>query len=171
MPFRFLREKWMDGANQLKNALGVNPVELPTTLTGNTGGLGIDFGVSPAAASTFNPALNVDQNFASAMQNTGNSPFLSMDSFAGKMGPNGWTPGWGMQGLEVLSGLAGAWNGMQQLDLAKDQFAFQKQAYTKNYENQKKLTNARLEDRQKARRSFSSAHEDEESYMARNRIV
>lgn len=56
-------------------------------------------------------------------------------------------------GLGVAKGIADSWLAMQQLDLAKDSFSFQKDAFNKQYENQRTLTNSRLEDRQHARLS------------------
>ena len=157
-------------SNKINNFLGMTPAQMPITLGGDLNGLGIDWGLAPTANNTFNPALGVDQNFATAMQANAQAPFLSWDSFAGKMGPNGWTPGWGMQGMQALGGLASAWNGMQQLDLAKDQFAFQKRAYEQNYNNQKTLTNAYLRDRQARRIAEGTAQGTVDDYMDKNGI-
>lgn len=54
-------------------------------------------------------------------------------------------------GIQGLSALAQGWLGFQQLGLAKDSLAFQKDAFNKNYENQRQLTNQQLMDRQRAR--------------------
>lgn len=54
-------------------------------------------------------------------------------------------------GMQAATGLMQGWMGMQQLDLAQESFNFQKQAYHENMANQKKTTNAQLEDRQNAR--------------------
>lgn len=65
--------------------------------------------------------------------------------------------GAGLYGLQALSGLTGAWTGMEQLDLAKDQFAFQKDAWNQQFDAQRKMTNSQLEDRQRARESWNGA--------------
>ena len=83
--------------------------------------------------------------------------------------------GWVSPVVGAASGIANAWTGMQQLGLAKDQLNFQKDAYTKNYENQRQLTNSQLEDRQRTRYASAGGEkgnvETVEDYMARNKIV
>ena len=54
-------------------------------------------------------------------------------------------------GLTSLAQLLGAFSGMKQLDLAKDQFKFQKGAFQTNLANQANLTNSQLSDRQDMR--------------------
>lgn len=49
-----------------------------------------------------------------------------------------------------------AWLGMQKLDLAKQQFAFQKDVFAKNWANQVNLTNRALYDREAARAAAAS---------------
>lgn len=142
----------------------------------------LNFGQSPQTATipvafdTWQPDAELTQWGDTAMKNWGVDPaqpvsLLSKDSFLGKMGPDGWIPGWGMQGLQIGSALMGAWNGMQQLDLAKDQFAFSKQAYEQNYQNQRKLTNAALRDRQRARyASDPRGQQTSDEYMKENGV-
>lgn len=60
--------------------------------------------------------------------------------------------GLGMQGLGALGNL---WGGMKQYGLARDSLNFQKDAFNKNFENQRKTINSQLEDRQRARVSAS----------------
>jgi len=69
----------------------------------------------------------------------------------------------GKSGLDI-------WLGMQKLGLAKDDLKFQKDAFSKQFDTQKTLTNTEMEDRQRARVSFSPAAESVDSYMARNRV-
>ncbi|MGH1461216.1 MAG: hypothetical protein ACRBB6_04190 [Neptuniibacter sp.] len=71
-------------------------------------------------------------------------------------------------GFGIASNLANSWMAMQQLDLAQDQFDFSKDAFNKQYENQKSLTNTHLRDRQAARRSFSDRAAPVDEYMAQN---
>lgn len=53
--------------------------------------------------------------------------------------------------IQGIGALAQGWLGFQQLNLAKDSLAFQKDAFSKNFENQRQLTNQQLMDRQRAR--------------------
>lgn len=57
----------------------------------------------------------------------------------------------GVAGLQTLGSLMGAWNGYQQNKLAKQQLAFQKDAFNRQYAAQRNLTNSQLEDRQRNR--------------------
>ena len=56
-----------------------------------------------------------------------------------------------MGGLQAASGLWGAYNGMQQTKLAKQQMANSLNQWNKSYANQVASYNTRLEDRQNAR--------------------
>ena len=75
-------------------------------------------------------------------------------------------------GLGILQGLGSAYMGMKQYGLAKDQLQFSKDAFNKNYAAQAKMTNASLEDRQRARvASNPGAYQSVGDYMTQNRIV
>lgn len=81
------------------------------------------------------------------------------------------TPGLAGGLFDMGSKIAGAWGGMQQLDLAKKQFGLQKDMMTKNYNAQKGLTNTRMRDRQNARTAASeSLYQDTDSYMKENEV-
>ena len=74
-------------------------------------------------------------------------------------------------GLEAAAGLWGAYNGMQQTKLAKQQMANSLDQWNKNYANQVASYNTRLEDRQNARVAAQGANQqDTASYMAKNRL-
>ena len=74
-------------------------------------------------------------------------------------------------GLQAASGLWGAFNGMQQTKLAKQQMANSLNQWNKNYANQVASYNTRLEDRQAARvASNPNAYESVDSYMQKNRL-
>ena len=76
-----------------------------------------------------------------------------------------------MGGLQAASGLWGAYNGMQQTKLAKQQMANSLNQWNKNYANQVASYNTRLEDRQNARVAAQGANQqDTASYMAKNRL-
>ena len=74
-------------------------------------------------------------------------------------------------GLQAAAGLWGAYNGMQQTKLAKQQMANSLNQWNKNYANQVASYNTRLEDRQNARVAAQGANQqDTASYMAKNRL-
>lgn len=74
-------------------------------------------------------------------------------------------------GLQAAAGLWGAYNGMQQTKLAKQQMATSLNQWNKSYANQVSSYNTRLEDRQNARVAAQGANQqDTASYMANNRL-
>lgn len=76
-----------------------------------------------------------------------------------------------MGGLQGAAGLWGAFNGMQQNKLVKQQMANSLNQWNKNYANQVASYNTRLEDRQRARLGANpNAYESVDSYMAKNRL-
>lgn len=124
----------------------------------------------------FNQALNLAQtqpfqvtdgvSFDFSNGNTTES-FFSMDNLFGNQNQVGVLP----TVLGGLDALSGAIMGFQNYNLAKDQLAFQKQAYEANMANQVKMTNAQLRDRQAARHAANpQAYESADSYMAKNEV-
>ena len=76
-----------------------------------------------------------------------------------------------MGGLQGAAGLWGAYNGMQQNKLVKQQMANSLNQWNKSYANQVASYNTRLEDRQRARvGSNPNAYESVDSYMQKNRL-
>ena len=77
-----------------------------------------------------------------------------------------------MSGLQAAGGLWGAYNGMQQNKLVKQQMANSLNQWNKNYANQLASYNTRLEDRQNARVAAQGTkyHQDTASYMEKNRL-
>lgn len=74
-------------------------------------------------------------------------------------------------GLQAAAGLWGAYNGMQQTKLAKQQMANSLSQWNKSYTNQVSAYNTRLEDRQRARVTAQGDYQqDVDSYMAKNRL-
>ena len=74
-------------------------------------------------------------------------------------------------GLQAAAGLWGAYNGMQQTKLAKQQMANSLNQWNKSYNNQVSSYNTRLEDRQNARVAAQGNYQqDTASYMAKNRL-
>ncbi len=67
-------------------------------------------------------------------------------------------------GLNMYTG----WKGLQ---MAEDQFNFQKDAFNKNYANQTKLINSQLRDRQQARYAANPhAYQKPDDYMKENKV-
>ena len=74
-------------------------------------------------------------------------------------------------GLQAAAGLWGAYNGMQQTKLAKQQMANSLNQWNKSYANQVASYNTRLEDRQNARVAAQGNYQqDPSSYMDKNRL-
>ena len=91
-----------------------------------------------------------------------NSGFLS-----GMLGPNGW----GGLALNAAGGLMSGYLGMKQYGLAKQTLEENKRQFDLNYAAQRKTTNTRLEDRQRARvASNPGAYQSVGDYMATNGV-
>ena len=95
---------------------------------------------------TYNPMTDTSSTLY--MDLGGNPPpNPTGNSFLGNMSPFQA----GVAGLGALSSAFGAFNGYKQTKLAKQQLAFQKDAFNKQWGAQRNLTNSHLEDRQKQR--------------------
>lgn len=79
--------------------------------------------------------------------------------------------GWGGLAIGAAQGLGNLYLGMQQYGLAKDALANSRNQFERQYTAQRTLTNARLEDRQRARVASNPGYESVDSYMNRNRVV
>lgn len=75
------------------------------------------------------------------------------DFWTGSFNPTTGERTMGMGGLALGAGsaLVNGWLGMKQYGLQKAQFDFQRDAFAKNWDAQRKTTNAQLQDRQQAR--------------------
>lgn len=90
------------------------------------------------------------------------SDWLTMDSFLGKAG----APGWGGLALGAAQGLFNGYLGLQQLGMAKKALAENQRQFNLNYDAQRRMTNAALEDRQRARlASNPGAYQSVSDYM------
>lgn len=70
-----------------------------------------------------------------------------------------------------LGALFQGWTGMQQLDLARDQLNFQKNAFNTNLRNQTQAYNTALEDRIRGRTSnYDGKEQDVQNYLNQNRL-
>lgn len=84
--------------------------------------------------------------------------------------------GWGGLALGAGQALFGAWDGRRNYNLQKEQLAFSKDAFAKNWDAQRKTTNSQLEDRQVARLASrqgadSSPYQSVGDYMKQNGIA
>lgn len=79
--------------------------------------------------------------------------------------------GWGGLALGAAQGLLGGYMGMKQYGLAKDQLAESKRQFNANFDTNRKLTNSRLRDRQRARvASNPKAYQSVGAYMNKNGV-
>ena len=123
--------------------------------------------------------------YAPGMQPMGSTAgFLGSESFGGMGKPSfmqgltGYTDqngiktnGWGGAALGLGQGLMQGFQGMQQYGMAKKAFKEGQRQYNQDYAAQKKLTNANLEDRQRARvASNSGAYQSVSEYMDKHGI-
>lgn len=116
-----------------------------------------------------------NQALAPSTANVGGPGFFQSDFMKGALGykdANGvQQQGWGAPLLGAISGIGQSWLGMQQLDLARDQFALKKDLALTNLANQQKLTNASLEDRQRARLGANpTGYQSVGDYMKKNGV-
>ena len=104
----------------------------------------------PNATKNFDPKLsgNNDFNFGDMFKGSGEGimGFLGSDGFG--------------NAAKIGQALTAGYLGKKQLDLGKDQLAFQKQAYNDNYSNQMAMTNNRLDDQSNSRKSWNSNYQD-----------
>ncbi len=74
-------------------------------------------------------------------------------------------------GVGALSGIASAYLGWQQMNLAKNQLEQNKKIFNLNFQNQAQSVNTQLEDRQRARvASNAGAYESVGSYLDKNSV-
>lgn len=96
-----------------------------------------------------------------------------MQKLVGYTDPSGMEVGGiGPLALGAFSGLANTFMGMKQYGLAKDMFKRNKEEFERNYAAQRTLTNAELEDRQRARvASNPGGYVSVGEYMKKNGVV
>lgn len=83
---------------------------------------------------------------------TGRPDFFSWDGMLGGKNADGTSfNGWGGAALGALQGIGSAYMGMKQYGLAKDQLAFSKDAFNKNYALQKSTMQGRVDGKARAR--------------------
>jgi hypothetical protein len=86
----------------------------------------------------------------------------------GSGGVGNWVNNYGGLALGALQGVGNLFMGMKQYNMAKDALRESKRQFNVNYDAQRKLTNSRLEDRQRARIAADpNAHQSVDDYMNR----
>lgn len=118
-------------------------------------GTGASFGMNP----------NQSLGTANSVMPVGGQPALNTGIFSreGMFGQSGWVS------PTINAATAGVqlWQGMQQLDLAKEQLAFQKDVFARNWTNQVQLTNQRMYDQYAARQSgYGKAAVGKDEFLA-----
>lgn len=138
--------------------IGGSP-DVPNIMPGD----GVTQFVNPAVYANPNPVMADTGGgwFDNAWTSFKNLPWLDRKNASGA----------GQQGMlsptiAAISAFGNGYMAMKHFGLAEKQFNFQKQAYNQNYAAQRQATNARLEDRQRARvASNPSAYESVSDYM------
>ena len=98
-------------------------------------------------------------------------PTFSQMLLGGKLTDGSVTTGMLSPLLDLAKTGFSGWLGLQNLDLAKDTLAFQKDAFSKQFENQRTLTNSELRDRQAARVAANpTAYQSVDEYMRQNGV-
>jgi hypothetical protein len=127
-------------------------------------------------ASTNNPVASWNSGYDLGMGNTAGVGMPSvtgggfLDRFKGWMGDSN-NPGPLGVGLKTAGGLASLFMGMKQYGLAKKQIGENTRQFDLNYDAQRRTTNARLEDRQRARvASNPNEYVSVGDYMQKNGI-
>ena len=146
----------------LQDVQGLSDNAFAGNLTPDAPGYGLTYGMGNTGE-TFQP---VDW-----MGDVGTPPpespgFFSWDRAMGTQGQAGWAPT-AFQGVQALGGVYSA---IQQANAAKNLLNFQKKAYRQNYNQQAQTLNTAMQDRQAARRSYSSQYQDVDSYMQQHAL-
>lgn len=152
-----------------------NETNIPSYLLNNTQQQATNFMGQPVTSylQGQGPLANYGLNWkfgsnpaAELVNNTG-SDWFSMKNLFGDKNQVGALPALFGIGSSLMDG----WLGMEKLDLAKDSLNFQKDAFSKQFENQRTLTNAELRDRQNARvASNPTAYQSVDDYMKANGV-
>ena len=141
------------------NGLGSSDTPFVDYLVANARGSGLPYGVG-----------HTDMTSGAGTGSGAGTPespgFFSWDRAMGTEGQAGWAPT-AFQGVQALGGVYSA---IQQANAAKNLLNFQKKAYRQNYNQQAQTLNTAMQDRQAARRSYSSQYQDVDSYMQQHAL-
>jgi hypothetical protein len=103
---------------------------------------------------------------------SGTGNWFRDSGFLGSRNTDGtFNQGWGGMALGGAQALGSLYLGMKQYGLAKDTLAANKAQFERNFDAQRRTTNASLEDRQRARvASNAGAYQSVGDYMDQNRV-
>lgn len=125
----------------------------------------------PAAPNTANMLQTFNANAVGKQMVDGQlvSPdTFSWDSAFGFTDANGSSiAGWGVQGLGAASSLMGMYGGMEQLGLAKKNYALQKQAFEQNYNANRTAYNSAVANQWGRAKANGQTTMSESEYMAK----
>ena len=145
----------------LQDVQGLSDNAFAGNLTPDASGYGLTYGMGNTGEA-FQPV-----DWMGDMNTAPESPgFFSWDRAMGTQGQAGWAPT-AFQGVQALGGVYSAIQGAK---AAKNLLNFQKKAYRQNYNQQAQTLNTAMQDRQAARRSYSSEYQDVDSYMKQNEL-
>ena len=145
----------------LQDVQGLSNNAFAGNLNTDVPGYGLTYGMGNTGEA-FQPV-----DWTSGTETPAESPgFFSWDRAMGTQGQAGWAPT-AFQGVQALGGVYSAIQGAK---AAKDLLNFQKKAYRQNYNQQAQVLNTAMQDRQAARRSYSSEYQDVDSYMKQNEL-
>lgn len=128
---------------------------------------GIDLGMSPQAGGGYDMGIDTG---ALGDVDTSKGGGSGWSWFGGKDAAGDPTNSYLGAGLNIAKGAFDAYLGYKELKVAEDTLSFQKDAFSKQFENQRSLTNTQLRDRQIARRSANKGHQAVDAYMAEHGI-
>lgn len=143
---------------------------IATPVADPSGGVPLAGGMGQTLLNTDTTGLDPSgQTPVPGMENGWGNLFGALGSTNQKTGIR--SDGWGGMALGVGQGLAGAFLGAQQYNLAKDALSENKRQFQMNYDNQRKSLNTDLEDRQRARvASNAGAYQSVGDYMQKNGV-
>ena len=126
---------------------------------------------APAQPNTINLLQTFDPNAVGKQMVDGKlvaPDTLSWDSAFGYTDANGSSiAGWGTQGLGAASSLMGIYGGMEQLGLAKKNYALQKQAFEQNYNANRTAYNSAVANQWGRANANGQTTMSESEYMAK----
>lgn len=133
--FSYQQYTQQQGLQKYLDQLHTNPNSLSRSDMGGVGDNIASVQIDPAAGGAFG----------------GNGWFSKEGLFGGHNADGTSFNGWGSTAVGLGSGLLNAYLGYKNLGVMEDSLKFQKNAFSKQFENQRKTTNAALRDRQQAR--------------------
>jgi len=142
-----------------------------TDFMSNSANLGSSFGSDYMDTSGISPEIDysiMGSNSANTPATSGSGGLMT-DLFGGSYTDGSSTTGIVSPMAGLATGAMNAYVGLQKLNLAKDTLKFQKDSFSKQFENQRTLTNAQLRDRQIARDS-ATGRSTVGSYMKQNGV-